>query len=443
MANENRREQRRPRQRPRQRKRVRLALAAIVFTPVAICALLLVRDTRTADERLAEFEAARAVPHNQNAARIYNELLQDPHAMSLLDARPDVLHGSLFRKRLNEPWRTEDCPELAAWIEQCTPILDKLAEASQLDACRFPISIEPGAVQNTVDWSRAVRQSVWLLLFAANKDRGEGRPDAAVTKWHCLVQLANHNRQQPLVIDHMKANALMRLTFRSMARFVAAGAPSARHLQQIEAMPLPLADDWQHHREQIRLIDDLIEQKTKESLGLWDRIKYPIASYRMKRALRKAYPDQKDSPTEGTGKRYQQHIATARGLHILIALRRHRSQTGQWPHDLHEISVSLPQTILIDPLNGDPFIYRRTEDAFELYSRGRNRFDETARPGSDNGDDWPIWLPPQPKPKPRSKPEPEPADKEAEEKIMKQLKEIYGDRYRGVLYDQNDPKDNQ
>jgi len=410
----------------RSRRRVkRLCLvAAIALMAAAICALFLLRDRRSADERLAEIEAARAIPDTQNAARIYNDLLEDPHAMSLPNSLPDAFwNGPGFYQRRDAPWRTEDCPELAAWIEGCTPIIDRLAEASQLDACRFRITID---IFDLSAMERTSSMGLWafLLTFAANNDLAENRPDAAVPKWRCLIQMGNHLRQQPCDFDHMEASLTTELTLKSMARFVATGHPAPKHLQDIEAMPLPLADDWQHHLKQIRLIEDLTTRKTRESLSLSKRLTSSLSPRRMKRVLNRAFGPDEETTTKSIGKRYRQNIAVSRGLHILTALRRHRTLTGQWPQGLHEIKASVPETLWTDPLNGDPFIYRRLQDSFELYSKGLNGIDDRGRADPNGPDDIPIWIPPPP----------------TEKEMFKQLKKIYGDRYRGLLYDQNDPK---
>ncbi len=407
------REERPPEGGRRRGKWVWLAVTAIVLMAAVICGFWLFGDRRSADERLVEIEAARAIPDNQNAALIYNELLQDARATSALHSRPDVLNGPLFSQRRDEPWRTEDCPEVAAWIDECAHIFEGLAEASQLEACRFPISIDIDETSTIMERGSPMRQWAFLLLFAINNDLAEGRIDAAVTKWRCIIQMGNHLRQQPLLLDHILGNAMTELALKSMARFVAIGDPSSKHLQEIELMPLPLADDWSQHLKEIHVIDGLIVQKMKEPFSLWDRVRFPFFSYRMRRAMNKVPGMPEESPIEATGNAYRRNVATARGLHILIALRRHQRETGQWPRGLYEISSSLPKEILTDPLNGDSFVYRRERNAFKLYSKGGNVIDEYGLSDSEGADDWVIWQPPPP----------------GEEAMLKQLEEIYGERY--------------
>jgi len=388
------REEQQPKAGEHRGRRVWLAAAIVALVAALVCGFWLLGDRRSADERLAEINAARAVPYAENAAFIYNELLRDPRATSLSSSHPPILNdGQLFYQRRTAPWCTEDCPELAAWIAEHQHLIDKLVAASKLDTCRFPISIDLADMIHA-ERLAPMRQCAFLLMFTANNDLAEGRPDAAMKEWRCIIQMGNHLRQQPILTDHLVANGISRFALKSMIRFVVAGDPSTKHLQEIEAMPLPLADDWEQDRRQIRLIDRLMIRKMKEPFSLWDRLRFPFYSYRMNRAMSRVPGMPEESPIESNGNAYRRNIATARGLHILVVLRRYRNDTGHWPETLEEISSSLPEIILTDPLNGGPFVYRQTEDAFELYSRGRNRIDETAQRGSDNGDDWPIWPDP-------------------------------------------------
>ncbi len=82
--------------------------------------------------------------------------------------------------------------------------------------------------------------------------------------------------------------------------------------------------------------------------------------------------------------------ATRRATPILIALRRHKEETGRWPETLENIEPKLPAQMLIDPQNNGPFVYKRNGDSFVLYSKGPNGLDERGS-SSRPADDWPIW----------------------------------------------------
>jgi hypothetical protein len=371
-----------------------VVLAVVVVLCIllgALCVTVVLRYTRSADEQLADIEEARAVPDAENAAILYDELLRDPKATSLLSRCPDFLVGPVFNQRRTEPWHSQDHPELAAWIGEHQYIIDKLVEASQFEQCRFPIDIDITSIN---PMGRGVmRQWAFLLIFAVNNDLAEGRPDAGMAKWRCLLGMTDHLRQQPDLIDNLLAEAVARLALESMARFVVTGDVSAEHLRKLEAMPLHLADDWEQHADEIRRIERLMMQKLDERFGLWDRAKSRVFSFRTKRMMREMMGEDGESPIERAAVLYRQNLASACGLRLLIELRRAKNRTGLWPQSLDEIASTVPASVLIDPQNNGPFVYYRVNEGFRLYSAGPNGTDEYGRHGDNGRDDWPIWPP--------------------------------------------------
>lgn len=154
-------------------------------------------------------------------------------------------------------------------------------------------------------------------------------------------------------------------------------------------MPLPTRDCWAEHNEEIRMIDTLISRKAVEQISLSDSLKHPIQTFQAKREIRSITDDQSRFDTEGD--LYRRSIATARGIRILVALRRYQNATGRWPAGLGEFRSALPVEVLTDPLNGGPFIYQPVAGTFRLYSRGKNNMDENGDWQSEGADDWPIW----------------------------------------------------
>lgn len=404
-------------------RRAGLGVALVVLIAVSIYGLWRLADRRSADERLAEIEAARVVPAAEDAAIIYRELSQDANATSLLDICPEFLEPPLFDQRLYEPWRREDAPELARFVEDHQYIIDKLMEASALEECRFPLTTDIAATFASVDYS-SMRQWAFLLSFAANNDVAEGRIDGAMAKWRCILQMGRHLRQRPILMDFIVANSVQAIGLKRLMRFVVAEESSEADLKTIESMPLLVADGWTGQLRNIRAAEDLPKQKTLEKLSLSKRLRFRLHAYRFKKATN-GLLDQ-STHEEETAYLYFRTMASGRGLRIAIALKRHRIETGQWPGSLEEIAASLPELILTDPLNGGPFLYRRTDDTFELYSKGRNGIDEGGWSEPERSDDWPIWI----------RPAPAPVDSNAARRIMKELWAIYGDR--GVTAPQAD-----
>jgi hypothetical protein len=366
-----------------------IAIGAGLFAVIICClwAAGVFQDRPDAGERLAEIEAARAIPDSENAATIYAGLFRDPKATRLLDYYPESLEPPVYGQFINEPWFDQHHPELAAWIQEHQYIIDRLLDASHLERCRFSVNLEITQVISAVDLS-SMRQWAFLLGLAANNDIAEGRNGDAVTKWGCILRMENHLRQRPMLIDHLVADAIGKSALERIAWFVVEGSSTETHLRKIEAMPLPVADDWPERFAEISLIEDLMKQRMLEGFGSLARFRYRLFSYFFYSGTGATM---KGPDIDNVGRKYRRRIASARGIRILVALKRYKNETGRWPASLDEIESTLPTEILTDPFNKGPFVYKPVGDTFTLYSKGENNIDEDGEHVS--ADDWPIWPP--------------------------------------------------
>jgi hypothetical protein len=364
-----------------------LSAIALSFLIVAVAFVWSRSRVPSVDERLAAIEAARAIPDSENAATVYNDLLRDPNATSLLDYRPEFLDEESLNRTSTKPWLSRDHPQLAAWVKEHQYIIDKLVEAAKFEKCRFPIIIDFEKMGGPRPSS--MRQWAFLLRFAANNDIAEGRIDAAITKWRCIVQMGNHLRQQPMLLDQLCTDGVERLAWPNIARFIVEGAPTEMHFQKIEAMPLPTANELERNLKDICSVKDMPTQRLTENFGPLEHLRFRISMWRMGRLL--------DGPDlDDVRRMYLRHTATARGVRMLIALRRYRNESGEWPGNLDEIRSEVPAEILVDPFNKGDFVYKLTDDGVTLYSKGRNNIDEDGQCLIDSRkgpDDWPIWPP--------------------------------------------------
>jgi len=71
----------------------------------------------TFDKEFAALEEKYAIPDSENAATIYNELLES-HDANVFE--PDFMDDDLDRLTLREPWSGKDHPELAKWLQRPT-----------------------------------------------------------------------------------------------------------------------------------------------------------------------------------------------------------------------------------------------------------------------------------------------------------------------------------
>jgi hypothetical protein len=374
------------------RSRWRLWVPAALVPAVVIGALVwMTLSGESVDEKLAAVEAARAIPDSENAAILYEQLLDDPR-MDSFDYDPHSLKDGSDELNFLRPWSATDYPELADWVDENQWLIYELLKISQYEKCRFPINID---IHNSlpIDRTSMMRKWAFLLGRAANNDVGEGRIDGAIEKWRCIIRMADHFYQQPTAIDILMGMALDRLTMGQLTVCIVEHNVDENHLKEIEELSLKTRDDWESILEAILFIDELKEQKLKEGFSLIDHVKSQLLARRFKKAGIDIHPD---DIYERTRLLYSETLASRRGIHILVALRRYKDMQGFWPGSLESIRPETPAELYIDPLNEGDFVYKLTDDGFKLYSKGENNVDEGGQYASrfEKGpDDWPIWPP--------------------------------------------------
>jgi hypothetical protein len=330
---------------------------------------------RSAREKLAAIEAARAIPDEENAATIYNELRGQ---VAFSDA-PSFLRDLDW----TETWRSEEHPEAAQWLEGHQETIARLMEACRKEKCRFKMGLdEPswqqywrqhGALLNTI------RDCANLLIRAANSDIGDGRIEGRREKYVCVIQMAKHVYQQQRLIDFLVAIVLESLALNNLSIFVVQANASQADLNAIEAALLPTANTWEQDSSRIREIDRLY---ARYQVGTIERLKWMFLEWRHHRQA-------------GATQHYQHYLrilAHRRGTRILIALRRYKNEHSRWPRTLDDIKGTAPGEAFIDPRNDGSFVYKLTAGGFELYSTGPNKIDEDGK-REDDADDQRIWPP--------------------------------------------------
>jgi hypothetical protein len=351
-----------------QRVRKRIWFVAIVISIVAIGSYFLLKtvmlDFQTVDEQLAAIEAAHAIPDAENAAIIYNQLLENYD-------ESEFLYVSLSR----QPWLSKDYPEQAEWLKDMQDTISTLLEASKKEKCSFPIITDPQQMSVQMVRINAMRKWTRLLIRAVNNDIAEGRIDAGIQKCNCLIQMGKHLCQQPVLISYQVGFVSEALALRSMNNFILEDDVSEKHLKIIEAAISQTKDNWAEVSSKIIEFEKLYERKNVSFLkraGWWLR------------GLTQHVYDKFHTI-------YLRLLASRRGSRILITLRRYRNKNGRWPQTLDGIKDLVPAEILVDPINGGSFVYKLTEDNFALYSKGKNNIDEGGKRNQSGADDWKIW----------------------------------------------------
>jgi len=371
-----------------QRIRKWIWLVAIAILTVAIGCFFLLKtgllNFQTVDEQLAAIEAAHAIPDAENAAIIYYQLLENRYERAF---SPDSISSEVKNLSLSQPWLSKDYPELAEWLKDRQDIISTLLQASKMEKCRFPIITDVQQMPGQMEYRSAMRTWARLLISAVNNDIAEGRIDAGIQKYKCIIRMGNHLCQQPVLLDYLVGFAVEDLALGSIKTLILEGGVAEKHLKNIEAAIPQSKDNWTEVSSKIIEFETLFERK---NVSLFDRVRY----WRLWRQF-------------GSMQDTFDHIRTIylrqrRGNRILIALRRYKNKNGRWPQTLDGIKDLVPEDILVDPINGGSFVYKLNEENFTLYSKGKNNIDEggirkiTVDPNGlewpkTEKDDWPIW----------------------------------------------------
>ena len=365
-------------------KRIVLAAIVLVIAAFIYCFFCYARQSQSADEKLTAIEAARAIPDSENAATIYNQILEDysesQFAFGFIDPNSEYL------TRI-KPWSRSDYPELADWLEKNQIIIARLIEASKFEKCCFPINTDLEGYGDNIDRLAPMRQWAFLLVRAGNHDIARGKTNLALEKYISVIRIGRHESQQPVAIDYILGHAIEQVALRVIARLIVEDSPLEPLLSRIEAIRLPTKEQWADESESMLEVERLINQKWNRQVGLLGRI-------RGWWIFRSAFKEFKDLKVR---RRliYLRLIADRRGNRVLIALRRYKNKHGSWPKSLEDIKTLVPAEILVDPINNKSFVYKLTNDSFTLYSKGLNRIDEGGKwdkfEGKNVADDWLIW----------------------------------------------------
>lgn len=325
---------------------------------------------RSADDKLAAINAARAIPESEDAGVAYRKLAED------------YLHHQVYSPALNrqndsltitKPWSSKEYPQLAVWLDEWQDLISRLLDISKMEKCRLPMisGRQQGALNNPI------RQiGGWVsLLGAANLDAGEGRINAAIEKYACVLQMGSHLRQQPVVSYYRDGVATELLALIRMEELITQTEPTEMQLSAIEAALLPAGNKWKQHSKILvkvqRLFEQrLFEQKQRRRPRITDWRRY--WEYWKATSKSTAASKSDDHLLHDTYRYHLFTLANRRRTYILIALKRFRNKTGHWPRSLEKIEPPLSREILTDPVNNKLFFYELKGGDFTLSDRGRD-----------------------------------------------------------------------
>jgi hypothetical protein len=329
-------------------------------------------DLGSIDEKLAAIDAELAIPDYENAAVYYMRFLSDSNNASILDDLSGYAPSAYC-----EPWVDIEHPELATKLKKYQTFMQTLLDISEIQKARFTVNLtpDPDSWQMISD----MRRVIFILSWAGANDLAEGRIAAAYSKYRCQMQLARHFSQQPGADHKIIGIAFEAVAHRNIKMALMYNEITPEQLRSLESiLEIPM-DRGKGHTEIAARIDRLNEEKYRSKMSMVELLK----DLWFGRKTRK----QQEQARSRSNLRIQ---SIRRAMPILIALRRHKQETGVWPESLEQIEPRLPEQMLTDPQNNGPFTYICDGENFIFYSKGPNGIDEGGV-ASMPADDYPIW----------------------------------------------------
>jgi len=194
----------------------------------------------TFDGELAALEAKYAIPDEENAALLYDEIFK----ILDIDSNSPDFFASQEPSSLSGPWLSKDRPETVEWLKGHQNTVEGLIKAAENNKCHFKIGVDPLAFSMYIKRFPKMRLCEFLLLSVANNDVAENRIDAGIEKYLCALQMAHHQYQQLAAIDHIVSYGMERLALNSLNKFVIESKPSTEQLQHISSFQKSLTNNW-------------------------------------------------------------------------------------------------------------------------------------------------------------------------------------------------------
>lgn len=208
----------------------------------------------TFDDELATLEARYEIQDEENAALIYDEIFE---TLDTDSNQPEFFLKSTPSSK-DDPWLSKDHPEMAEWLKDQQDTIAKLLQAARKDKCHFPIPADSWDFGWHTERLAPMRQCAFLLVSDGNNDIAEDRIDAGLEKYLCIIQMADHQYQQPVAMDFLLASALEGIALTQLNRFVIEDRPTAEQLRIVSDSVRDLKNNWDSVFKKVLESDKLI-----------------------------------------------------------------------------------------------------------------------------------------------------------------------------------------
>jgi hypothetical protein len=208
------------------------------------------------DKELTALEAKYAVPDEENATILYNQILENYDEDTFRG--PNSPTWDIWDSTLTDFWSSQDQPEISAWLQNHQSTIETLLQATRMEKCRFPMAGDlkqlkanpPRNLKEVTDfwWSvpfrRPIQKLAWLLIRGANNDVAENRDNKALEKYTTALQMGRHLRQQSPTLENLAGISIEAKALDQIKTFLVTGNPTSNQLSDVRAKLAKLQDNW-------------------------------------------------------------------------------------------------------------------------------------------------------------------------------------------------------
>ena len=194
----------------------------------------------TFDEELAQLRARYAVEDEENAAVIYNQMLETYDAN---DFAPEFLDNELECLTWLQPWSSEDYRQMAEWVKSNEKTTAALMHAVAKEKCYFQIYAEPIST-HAMDRLGPMGRWATFLVRAGFNDLGDFRNGQALDKFLATLQIGNHLYQQQSMLYHLVGFGIEGRAIAGLNYYIVNSEIENEQLERIEEAIQGIGFDW-------------------------------------------------------------------------------------------------------------------------------------------------------------------------------------------------------
>jgi hypothetical protein len=232
---------------PRRHRKWFWAGVCIVITALVVWVLMPEDDENwrpyTFDKELAQLQAKYAVPDSENAAIIYNQILEN---WKRKEPNEPNLPDDWRQLAMKGPWLSKDRPEIAAYLWYYRDTIDRLVQVSQFERCAFPIISNIVVLGEQLDRLSSMRKWAYLLAAAGNNAVAEGNLNEALEKYLTVLRMGHHLSQQPSAMYVLVGMAAENFGLRGIKMLIVREDVNESYLSKAEQAVSKIAHDWSY-----------------------------------------------------------------------------------------------------------------------------------------------------------------------------------------------------